>query len=70
MEPCILVVDDDREIVQAIAILLEKEGYRVLRAYNGLEALELAARCNGGSLAGVETTLMPHGGSTVPLPQA
>ena len=44
MEPCILVVDDDREIVQAIAILLEKEGYRVLRAYNGLEALELAAR--------------------------
>ena len=34
------------------------------------EALELAARCNGGSLAGVETTLMPHGGSTVPLPQA
>ena len=43
MEPCILVVDDDREIVQAIAILLEKEGYRVLRAYNGLEALELAA---------------------------
>ncbi len=43
MEPCILVVDDDREIVQAIAILLEKEGYRVLKAYNGLEALELAA---------------------------
>ena len=34
------------------------------------EALELAARCNGGSLAGVETILMPHGGSTVPLPQA
>ena len=29
---CILVVDDDREIVKAIAILLEKEGYRVLRA--------------------------------------
>ena len=35
-------MDDDREIVQAIALLLEKEGYRVLRAYNGLEALELA----------------------------
>ena len=42
MEACVLVVDDDREIVQAIALLLEKEGYRVLRAYNGLEALELA----------------------------
>lgn len=34
------------------------------------EALSLAAQCNGGSLDGVETTLMPHGGSTVPLPQA
>ena len=34
------------------------------------EALALAAACNGGSLKGVETTLMPHGGSTFPLPQA
>lgn len=34
------------------------------------EALALAAQCNGGSLDGVETTLMPHGGSTFPLPQA
>lgn len=34
------------------------------------EALALAAKCNGGSLDGVETTLMPHGGSTFPLPQA
>ncbi len=42
MEPCVLVVDDDREIVQAIALLLEKEGYQVLKAYNGLEAVELA----------------------------
>lgn len=36
----ILVVDDDREIVGAIAKLLELEGHRVLRAYDGLEALE------------------------------
>ncbi|WP_130862210.1 response regulator transcription factor [Bacilliculturomica massiliensis] len=43
MNEYILVVDDDPEIVKAIAIVLEKEGYRVLRAYNGLEALELAA---------------------------
>ena len=40
MNECILVVDDDPEIVGAIAIALEREGYRVLRAYNGLEALE------------------------------
>ncbi len=36
----ILVADDDREIVRAIQKLLEMEGYRVLCAYNGLEALE------------------------------
>ena len=40
MHETILVVDDDREIVGAIAILLEKEGYRVIRAYNGMEALD------------------------------
>lgn len=34
------------------------------------EALALAAQCNGGSLDGVETVLMPYGGSTFPLPQA
>ena len=34
MNECILVVDDDPEIVRAIAILLEKEGYQVLKAYN------------------------------------
>lgn len=38
----ILVVDDDREIVGAIAAALEKEGWRVLRAYDGMEALDKA----------------------------
>ena len=38
----ILEVDDDRDIVGAIAAALEKEGYRVLRAYDGLEALDRA----------------------------
>ena len=36
----ILVCDDDREIVRAIEIYLKNEGYKVLKAYNGLEALE------------------------------
>ena len=43
MNECVLVVDDDREIVKAIALLLEKEGYQVLKAYDGMEALELVA---------------------------
>ncbi len=36
----ILVVDDDREIVFAIAKLLEKEGLKVIKAYDGVEALD------------------------------
>ena len=37
----ILVCDDDKEIVKAIEIFLKKEGYNVLKAYNGEEALNL-----------------------------
>lgn len=36
----VLVVDDDREIVRSLSIHLEREGYRVYRAYDGLEAME------------------------------
>ena len=36
----ILVVDDDQEIVRSLGKLLELEGYRVLTAYNGMEALD------------------------------
>ena len=36
----ILVVDDDKEIVKAIEIYLKKEGYNILKAYNGEEALK------------------------------
>ncbi|MCB6201325.1 response regulator transcription factor [Extibacter muris] len=37
----VLVVDDDKEIVRSLGKLLELEGYNVLRAYNGMEALDL-----------------------------
>ena len=37
----ILVVDDDKEIVGAIEIYLKKEGYKILKAYNGNEALKI-----------------------------
>lgn len=37
----ILVVDDDREIVDSIAIFLSGEGYSVFKAYDGNEALEI-----------------------------
>ena len=37
----ILVCDDDKEIVSAIEIYLSKEGYNILKAYNGEEALSI-----------------------------
>jgi len=40
-KPCVLVVDDDREIVHAIVKLLELEDIGSLAAYDGLTALEL-----------------------------
>ncbi len=43
MSECVLVVDDDREIVRAISILLEGEGYCVKKAYDGMEALDILA---------------------------
>ena len=37
----ILVCDDDKEIVEAIEIYLQQEGYHILKAYDGEEALEI-----------------------------
>ncbi len=37
----ILVCDDDKEIVEAISIYLKQEGYDILPAYNGKEALQV-----------------------------
>ncbi|CEH33852.1 response regulator transcription factor [Romboutsia lituseburensis] len=37
----ILVVDDDQQIVEAIEIYLKNEGYKVFKAYDGMEALEI-----------------------------
>jgi len=38
----ILIVDDDHKIVDLVRLYLERDGYRVFVAYDGLRALELA----------------------------
>ncbi|MDI7275016.1 MAG: response regulator transcription factor [Anaerolineae bacterium] len=38
----VLIVDDDRKVVELVALYLKRDGYRVLAAYDGAEALELA----------------------------
>ena len=40
----ILVCDDDKEIVEAIEIYLAQEGYHILKAYDGMEALDILER--------------------------
>src|ERR1035437_7727467 len=40
----ILVVDDERHIVRLVQVNLEKAGYTVLTAYDGVEALEQVAK--------------------------
>ena len=44
----ILVVDDEPKIAQIVSVYLERDGYRVVRATDGKEALEVA---RAGSLA-------------------
>ena len=36
----ILVVDDDKDIVELLTLILEKDGHQITSAYNGKEALE------------------------------
>lgn len=44
MNRSILVVDDDRKMVDLIRLYLEKDEYHVLVAYDGKQALEIARR--------------------------
>jgi DNA-binding response OmpR family regulator len=48
MKPTILIVDDDRKTVELIRLYLEKDGYRLLTAYDGRTALEFARRRQPG----------------------
>ncbi|MDO8804000.1 MAG: response regulator [Elusimicrobiota bacterium] len=40
----ILIADDDAEMLEMLSSMLEGEGYTVIKAENGLEAVELARK--------------------------
>lgn len=40
----ILICDDEKDIVEALNIYLSSEGYKIYKAYNGREAVELISR--------------------------
>ncbi len=42
--PKVLVIDDDKAATDLIQVILENEGYQVLKAFQGKEGIEMAAR--------------------------
>ncbi len=54
----LLLVDDDSEILSSIGVMLRNEGYRILMASNGGEALNLLARHSVGVV--VTDEMMPE----------
>ena len=72
----ILVCDDEREIVDAIEIYLLQEGYQVVKAYNGEEALEILKKeeihllimdIMMPGLDGIRTTMKIRENSSIPI---
>ncbi len=44
MSQCILIVDDERKLVQGLVAYFEQAGYQTLTAYDGQQALDVARR--------------------------
>ena len=72
----ILVCDDDKQIVEAINIYLTGEGFDVIKAYDGYEALELLETHDVNlmivdvmmpGLDGIRTTLKVRETSSIPI---
>lgn len=72
----VLICDDDRDIVDALRIYLNAEGYGVLTAYNGQEALDVVEReevhlvlmdIMMPGLDGISATLRLREGSNLPV---
>ena len=60
MKPTILVVDDEKPIRDLIRLNLENEGYRVLEANDGREALEIALAPDSEVEILITDILMPY----------
>ena len=72
----ILVCDDDKQIVEAIDIYLTGEGFKVIKAYDGYEALEYLDKNEVDllivdgmmpGLDGIRTTLKVRENSSIPI---
>ena len=56
----LLLVEDEPALRQLVVSMLEEQGYRVLQAENGLDAIELAARHRGSLELLITDVVMPR----------
>ena len=56
--PCVLLVEDDRSVRRYLEVTLQRSGYRVITAGDGLEAMKLALS-NDIDIV-VTDAIMPH----------
>lgn len=72
----ILVCDDDKEIVDAIEIYLSQEGYHILKAYDGMQAVQMLQKEDVQlliidvmmpKLDGIRATLKIRENSSIPI---
>jgi CheY-like chemotaxis protein len=61
----VLVVDDDRNLRRLVAVALESEGYDVLRAQNGIEALNLLGTTSQPLVVLLDLQMPQFGGAGV-----
>jgi chemosensory pili system protein ChpA (sensor histidine kinase/response regulator) len=57
-QPCILLVEDDRSVRRYLEVTLQRSGYRVIAAADGLEAMKLAFSNEIDAV--VTDAIMPH----------
>ena len=57
-QPCILLVEDDRSVRRYLEVTLQRSGYRVITAGDGLEAMKLALSSDIDVV--VTDAVMPH----------
>jgi len=56
--PCILLVEDDRSVRRYLEVTLQRSGYKVITAGDGLEAMKLALSSPIDAV--VTDAIMPH----------
>jgi CheY-like chemotaxis protein len=56
--PCVLLVEDDRSVRRYLEVTLQRSGYEVITASDGLEAMKLALSAHVDAV--VTDAIMPH----------